>query len=220
MTDHDVSAFMTGLSTRLATRSRHVITFLGAGSSRACGLPDVNALQDSIAQKLDGTQQAVYKSLTKTRSLEQVLSRIRRIGAVVEGDDKIDGLDAVEAHALDERICEIIVLELSQEPTNTAPILDFGSWLARSDYTQPIEVFTVNYDLLVERALESYGSPYFDGFMGYLRGRFRADYVESGNLGNLEHLPRQFIRLWKLHGSLNWSWQDHGSYSEVVRLDR
>ncbi|MFS4507263.1 SIR2 family protein [Clavibacter sp. Sh2141] len=218
MAEHDVSTFVTGLGTRLATRSRHVVAFLGAGSSRACGLPDVQALQASIKDQLHGPQQVAYERLTTTRNLEQALSRIRRIGAVVEGSDSIDGLDAAAARALDERICEIIVQELTREPTRSDPILDFGSWLARSDYVRPLEVFTVNYDLLIERALEAYGSPYFDGFVGYLRGNFRADYVESGSFEGSEELPRQFVRLWKLHGSLNWAWRDQGSYSEVVRL--
>ncbi len=59
--------------------------------------------------------------------------------------------------------------------------------------------------------------PYFDGFVGALEGRFHIDLVEGVPDEARDWLPRSFVRLWKLHGSLNWAWSDGGK-SEIVRL--
>ena len=42
-----------------------------------------------------------------------------------------------------------------------------------------MEVFTVNYDLLVETAFEHLRLPDFDGFVGNLQGKFHTDLVEG-----------------------------------------
>jgi len=217
MLEHDISAYAAGLSARLAARSRHMVTFLGAGSSRSCGLPDVQMLQSRVSDQLAGSQKAAFDKLAKNRNLEQVLSRIRRIAAVVDGDESINGLKVDEARSLDIRLCELIVGELGGDATDTAPVLKFGAWASRADYSRPVEIFTVNYDLLIERALEEWGTPYFDGFVGNLAGRFRSDLVEEPS-DSTDGIPSHFVRLWKLHGSLNWAWQKHGAHSEVVRL--
>lgn len=217
MLEHDIAAYAAGLSARLAARSRHVVTFLGAGASRSCGLPDVQMLQTNVAGQLTGSQKAAFDTLAKNRNLEQVLSRIRRIAAVVDGDDSVDGLKADEARLLDTRLCELIVGELGGEASNGAPALKFGAWASRAAYTRPVEIFTVNYDLLIERGLEEWGTPYFDGFVGNLEGRFRSDLVEEPS-ESTDGIPSHFVRLWKLHGSLNWAWQKRGAHSEVVRL--
>jgi hypothetical protein len=217
MLEHDITAYAAGLSARLAARSRHVVTFLGAGSSRSCGLPDVQTLQSKVSGQLIGSQKTAFEALAKNRNLEQVLSRIRRIAAVVDGDDSIDGLKADSARLLDIRICELIVQELGGDATDMAPVLKFGAWASRADYSRPVEIFTVNYDLLIECALEEWGTPYFDGFVGNLAGRFRSDLVEAPS-DSTDGIPSHFVRLWKLHGSLNWAWQKRGVHSEVVRL--
>lgn len=52
MSEHHVLRFASDLSARLAARSRHVCVLLGAGSSRACGLPDVRGLEALVAEHL------------------------------------------------------------------------------------------------------------------------------------------------------------------------
>lgn len=211
--EHDVLTFTSGLSARLASRSRHVSAFLGAGTSRACGLPDVAQLQKTISEKLSGSEKSHFDALLKSRDLEQVLSRLRRIAAIVEGSDLIDGLDAKSATALDARVCELIVSEVSTSTCDLKPVTAFAAWVARADYTRPVEIFTVNYDLLIEQALDEQAVPYFDGFVGTTRARFRSDLVEATS-SDAHHIPSLFARLWKLHGSLNW---EQGK-SLVVRL--
>ena len=194
--------------------------FLGAGASRACGLPDLALLDEQVLEGLDEeAQDALVRLREGGRDIEQVLSRLRRIAALLDGGtDQIDGLTADQAIALDGTICQLIVAALNVNESDPAiPMLHFASWLARTGYHLPVEVFTVNYDVGLETALESLGVPYFDGFVGSLRARFRIDMVEA-NAGDVDNwLPAFLVRLWKLHGSVNWQWNS-GVRAEVLRL--
>ncbi|PZF36995.1 MULTISPECIES: SIR2 family protein [unclassified Curtobacterium] len=218
MLTHDVAVFAGGLSAKLATRSRHVCTFFGAGTSKACGLPDVVELTNKIAGSLKGDQLASFKRITKSRSLEGALSRLRRIEAVAEGSDTIDGLTKDSAKRLDLVICKLIIRELSLAEVNMGPADRFASWVARADYLRPVEIFTVNYDSVLESALEAKAIPYFDGFMGTWQARFRTDMVEATNSEPNSLLPSFFARLWKLHGSINWAWDNTQTAEQVIRL--
>lgn len=214
MTTHDVRDFTAGLSSRLASRSRHINLFLGAGSSKACGLPDVTQLQRLVDSDLADGHKQLFRRLVGGGNLETALSKIRRMVALLGVGDQIDGIDADTASHLDSAICEAIVRHLSRtEDLNLAPAADLAAWLVRANYMRPVDVFTVNYDLMIERSLDALGAPYFDGFGGILEARFRSDLVDA-EPPDEHYVPSFFPRLWKLHGSLNWSIRD----GAVVRL--
>ena len=218
MAVHQVMPFANGLSKKLATRSRHVCAFLGAGASRACGLPDVAGLEELILTGLEGEALKAFERQCDGRNLEQVLSRLRRIAALLDDEtDQVDGLTAQQAGDLDQAVCQLIVKALDLDDSDLSPMLHFASWLARADYHLPVEVFTVNYDLVLETALEFLGVPYFDGFVGALRARFRTELVEASPGDADDWLPAFLVRLWKLHGSVHWGWESD-SRAEVVRL--
>lgn len=61
MTPHQVAPFANGLSSKLASRSRHVCLFLGAGASCSCGLPDVSTLSEKVVAGLEGDQKAAFE---------------------------------------------------------------------------------------------------------------------------------------------------------------
>ena len=220
MVTHNVPAFANGLSAKLAAKSRHVCVFLGAGASRACGLPDMACLQRQILKGLAGAELEYFGCQTgdQNRNLEQILSRLRRIHALLDGGpDTVDGLTAEQAGDLDRRICGLIVNALRVDDSGLSPMLHFATWAARADYHLPVEVFTINYDLVLETAFESLRVPYFDGFVGALRARFYTHLVEATTADSDDWLPAFLVRVWKLHGSVNWEWgsEPHG---EIVRL--
>jgi len=218
MTEHDITGFADGLGSKLSARSRHVCVFLGAGSSMACGLPGIATLQTLVAAGLDAGDKVAFERQLRDRNLEQALSRVRRIQALLaDHGGEVDDLDAAAAGALDRGVCRLVVEQLTSPVANLEPVLRFASWAAQANYDQPLELFTVNYDLLFETALESLGVPYFDGFMGSLRARFRTDLVEATPRDSADWLPAFLVRLWKLHGSVNWEWEE-GERAEVVRL--
>lgn len=74
----------------------------------------------------------------------------------------------------------------------------------------PINVFTTNYDLFNEKALDDLRFPYNNGFSGTYSRKFnpasyRYTFVESINLSTdvWEQIPH-FFSLYKLHGSISW----------------
>ena len=214
MSNHDIHSFATGLSARLATRSRHVNLFLGAGSSKSAGLPDVAELQSAILSDLTAVQRPMFDKLLASGNLETALTKIRRMVALLGPGDQIDGIDVAQARELDQAVCRLIIKHLSiTSGVDSQPLANLAAWLVRATYLRPTEVFTVNYDRLLEQALDALGAPYFDGFGGLLEGHFRSDLVDAEPSDEL-YVPSFFTRLWKLHGSLNWSMMDNS----VVRL--
>lgn len=148
------------------------------------------------------------------RNLEDALSRIRRISAVASAQDSIDGLTGPKAEDLDRAICRLIVKSLNVNVENHDAVICLAAWAARANYHYPVELFTVNYDLLLENALEKMRVPYFDGFVGTLQGSFHTELVEALPGSDSEAMPSFFVRLWKLHGSVNWAWNAN---NQIVR---
>jgi hypothetical protein len=95
-------------------------------------------------------------------------------------------------------------------PKTITPYHQLATWVGGIQRAHPIEIFTPNYDLLVEQALEAHKIPYFDGFVGSKQAFFDLTSMES------DKLPTRWGRLWKVHGSVNW-WRT--PEDEVVRRD-
>ena len=208
MLNHDPLSFVSSLSAKLATRSRHVCVFLGAGIGKAYGLPDVQGLQQYVLDGLEEDDRIVFGHQLANRNLEEVLSRLRRISTLISGEETVDNLTAAKAEELDDTVCQLIVKTLSVDVAEPAAAICLASWAARAHYHHPVELFTVNYDLLLENALERMRVPYFDGFIGTLHARFHTELVEGLPGQDAEVMPPFFVRLWKLHGSVNWIWND------------
>ena len=212
---HNPVSFVNDLGAKLATRSRHVCVFMGAGVGKACGLPDLEDLKQLVLSGLDCERRSALERQLQDHNLEEALSRMRRIAALVSGEDTVDGLNAAQAKALDEAICRQIVKSLSVESADKSSVICLAAWAARANYLLPVELFTVNYDLLLEEALEEMHVPYFDGFVGVLQARFQTELVEADPQADPGAMPAFLVRLWKLHGSVNWTWN---SSNRIVRL--
>jgi hypothetical protein len=107
---------------------------------------------------------------------------------------------------LDAKICELIAKVVGKAlPEHTNSYHRFAAWSRQIDRVSPIEIFTPNYDLLFEEALEQYKVPYFDGFVGTREPFFDVAAMEQ------DAMPARWTRLWKLHGSINWIKRKDGS---------
>lgn len=79
----------------------------------------------------------------------------------------------------------------------------------------PINIFTTNYDLYNEQALDSLLFPYNNGFVGTYKRSFnpasyKYAYVEDMNLSkNIWERVPNFYNLYKLHGSISWVKEDN-----------
>ncbi|UPG89968.1 SIR2 family protein [Luteibacter aegosomaticola] len=144
-------------------------------------------------------------------NIEHILSKIRILKAVA-GKGKVRDMDATELDELDTGVCGIISEEVDRSlPNKETPYHNLAIWARSIRREYPVHLFTTNYDLLMEQALEESSAPYFDGFVGSRNAFFDLGAVEDERL-----LPARWARLWKIHGSLNWRLVDNRS---VVRSD-
>ena len=197
-------------------------------------VPDVAGLTDAVINALSQDDQDVIEALkpqlTGLVNIETVLTQVRKLAQAI-GSAQVHGWDANAYDAMAQRICEKIGKSVSAcLPQDSNPFSEVAAWISGTRRVHSIEIFTPNYDLLVEEALERERAPFFDGFSGSYRPFFDAASVST------DVLPSRWTRLWKLHGSLGWAisgdsvvrngrreateliYPDHLKYDQVTRL--
>jgi hypothetical protein len=199
------------LRSQLASEKRRLAFLFGAGTSQSVGLEGLTGLTTAVGTDLKGDDAKAYAHILKLdepSNLETVLNRLRLCRELVGVDENrtIDGISGKQATVLERLICASVQQRVGVEPAGgIVPHFIFAHWVKSLDRTFPVEIFTTNYDLLFERGMESAESPYFDGFVGSVEPFFVITAVDSAatTLG-FPPVPRNWVRLWKLHGSLNW----------------
>jgi hypothetical protein len=146
-------------------------------------------------------------------NVEDLLSKVRmKIDAIGEGETLV-GLNRKNLIDLEKDICATIASTVQPEIPEHTPHNEFASWVKKVHRTVPIEVFTTNYDLLFEVAFEAARAPVFDGFVGTHLPFFYPECLDDEDL-----LPMSnWIRLWKLHGSVNWDLKCISGSKWIVR---
>lgn len=162
----------------------------------------------SECKPVDGQEPTVEDVLTELRTLSN-----RR------GNAEILGMSKKDLGELDDKICALIAAEVRKPlPGYRNSYNRFASWVGGIHRNSPTEIFTPNYDLLLEQALEQHLLPHFDGFVGSREPWF--------DLASIEHdtIPARWTRLWKLHGSINWEKSEEtvngNKVTRVVRVTR
>lgn len=180
-------------------------------------IPDVKKLTEWInsAMIADGKYQSLLSELDKAKkdrtNIEDILSFIRGLQQVSIGGE-VRGFSEEDLKKLEEEVCKHIVKKVNVGlPNNHTPYHKLSKWISSIDREIPIEIFTTNYDLLVEDALESLEIPYFDGFVGSKKSFFDLRAVEN----NL--IPIHWTRLWKIHGSINWYQEEIEEQKKIFR---
>lgn len=191
---------------------------------------DLTALCEKEIRKLDPQGEAPrfgsaydlieqeVKPKTRPTNIEDVLSCVRRKLQAVGKGDTLAGLNETELAELERVIRSTIAAQVNPDPTSFPPKLpheQFVRWIARMPRTHPVEIFTTNYDILIETALEAERVPSFDGFVGCHRPFFLHE-----SLTRPESAPgAAWARLWKIHGSINWRLDTVRGRPRVVRSD-
>jgi len=167
-------------------------------------IPDVKNLTMWINEQLIGNPEyqilliELVKSKKNPNNIEDILSFLRGLQSVSVGGN-VRGLSEDNLVNLEKEICKKIVAKINVHlPDNKTPYHTLVRWISSIDREMPIEIFTTNYDLLLEKAMEYMELPYFDGFVGSIKSFFDLRAVENGKI------PFHWTRLWKIHGSLNW----------------
>ena len=226
-TVHNPDRYMADLRQILAQGRKRIGVLLGAGAPVAVRvdpatgnlssggeplIPAVAGLTKLVFDKLNDPEQEVVKELSKelgdNPNIEMMLSKIRSLAAVI-GGNKVYGLDGEAFANLGRAICvEIGQIVGAKLPIESNPYTELVAWVGGVDRKHAIEIFTPNYDLLVEEALERSKTPYFDGFSGA-----HEPFFDPSTISN-DDLPARWVRLWKLHGSLGWVMKN---VTELVR---
>lgn len=229
MSTHNPRQVIEDLRNHLAMHDRRLSFLFGAGTSSAINtapapqkgekpkhvplIPGIDGLTEFCriaVNNLGKNQTNAWDTLVsqckkdkRPANIEGLLSKVRmKIDAIGEGETLV-GLDQDSLTKLEKTICATIAknVNLSEEkiPKRT-PHDEFAAWVKKVNRTVPMEVFTTNYDLLFETSFETARVPVFDGFVGTHHPFFYPECLDDEDL-----LPKaNWIRLWKLHGSVNW----------------
>lgn len=225
---HDVSRLLKDLNEALGQDKRHLGFLLGAGCPAAVRIrsdgstvpliPDIAGLTDVVIQRLAGTEgcQVLLRQFTEDGitkpNVEQILSHVRNMLRVV-GSRSICGLNRKALTTIDKAICKAVYdATCVSLPSMDTAYHRFCRWIRDIERDMPVSVFTTNYDLLLEQALEEEEVPFFDGFTGSRQPFFDIRAIE----GDL--LPTRWARVWKLHGSINWRVLDGERLSVVKQM--
>lgn len=201
--------------------SKNIGFFMGAGTSCALGLPNIGQLTSSVEDSLLGDSKSSFTIIKKDLeakalpevviSIEDILNQVRRIREITGDLNSRDFLKVTgeSAKSLDIEICKKIyqLIETAESTADLAVPKQFLAWLNMQNRDSSKEIFTTNYDLVIEKSLESIQVPYFDGFVGAYEPFFWQESVER--LVNKNDLTNNWVRLWKIHGSLSWFWKEN-----------
>lgn len=204
---------------RLAPGKMRIGFFVGAGCPLAIQTSDGNGGTKPLIPEIAGLTTLVKQSLYGDDNLkdvanaawdrvcgrgitvptvEDVLSHVRTLKSLC-GTTSIDGFTAAHLVELDRAICDQVRSLVSTPLPNTdGPYHVLASWIQAIPRDKPVEIFTTNYDLLLEQALEEQRVPYFDGFVGS-----DSAFLDLESMAE-DDLPPRWARLWKIHGSINW----------------
>ncbi len=130
-------------------------------------IPAVAGLTQIVTASLQSQYGSVLQALSeemKNLNIETLLSRVRSLGSVI-GQTAVHGLDGDGYKLLSEAICQEIGKIVDKRlPLGTSPYTELVSWISGTSREHAVEIFTTNYDLLFEEALERARIPFFDGF--------------------------------------------------------
>ncbi len=213
--------------------SKNIGFFFGAGNSTALGIPNISDLTNSIEKSITGyilkNFQIIKKDLETTITdrkinIEDILNQTRRIREITgeKEEKKYLEINGKSAKELDVNICKKIYEIISQKEieANLQNTMKFLAWLNMQNRDFSKEIYTSNYDMIIEKSLEKIQIPYFDGFVGSYEPFFLPESVDK--FVNNFDLTKSWIRLWKIHGSLSWFWkkdEDANNY-RIVRIGK
>jgi SIR2-like domain len=213
---------------------RNLTVLVGNGSSIPLGAPLVGSTR-KIVSELDTARHRLSQAQEHQRArslLDHVLSVQPDIGVEplltvlvnIQANDALLGTDQIiggsKVTAEDALLLERLLkkwLYHRCEDLNRVPderLRDqeelLRRLLLRSTTLPRAKVFTTNYDVVLERALDNLGVMYFDGFLGTINRTLRTEsyhydlyYPGETTEGRVSRVDR-VLHLYKLHGSINW----------------
>lgn len=177
---HDAQKALADLRDHLARHDKPIAFLFGAGTSCAVRVPiageegktqalipavaglttiakkDAADLGEKYAEAWDAIE-AYCEENGQDPNVENILSRLRMMISAIGNADTLLGLKKDEIETLEEcvrkTIARVVTPDLSGIPSDF-PHRKFARWLVKTSRQKPVEIFTVNYDVLIEHGLE------------------------------------------------------------------
>ncbi|WP_368229967.1 SIR2 family protein [Aeromonas sp. R10-1] len=179
-------------------------------------IPNIEGLTKHVKESLTPQLLSIFEKLEEgstKKDLEKILSDVRTLADII-GEHKVHGGDSDIFKELEFAICSKIKDVVSKPlPENQNPYSELISWINGINRSYGVEIFTTNYDLLCEDALERSQTPFFDGFTGSRFAFFDPASISKNDL------PPRWVRLWKLHGSIGWMMRPNGQVTRVPECE-
>lgn len=215
----DPSEMIRGIQQLLVSDKKKIAFLFGAGTSLAKkeesspSVPAIEKMTELVLTHLkenEDNRKKYEEALTEIKmeleqkgqslNIETLLSNVEEKIEII-GKGTLNNLTKDEFDTIRERIRVEIQKIVSVHTDvsgkeNTLIQYDFAKWICNANRKYAVEIFTTNYDYLLEIGLEANEVPYFDGFTGSYKPFFNA-----GALEDIDYLPKQ-TKLWKIHGSL------------------
>jgi len=199
---------------------------LGSPRIRSVGMDEIHAMLERNGVEASSEATAVVRLIVEreggTVDLEQVLATLSSALALAGSGGSVE-LSATSvtvvavreargalnrALALD---CDLPKADLPESHPLGAHRTFFRRLLRARRLDLPrVRIFTTNYDLAIEKALDADGTVYFDGFSGTVERVFKPEMFERDLYLPPDPDQRRMLRvpdllyLHKLHGSINW----------------
>ena len=197
--------------------SSHLSFLLGAGCSTNA-IPTMKEMWEELFDenekiKLD---EEIKSFNEKEKNLEKLLELLLAKQFYLEKTETSEKTEISESiNEIKKHIFDCATLQKTEEKTKEKEVEKlyqsfYKKLMYRENNLSKVNIFTTNYDLFNEKAMDDLGIIYCNGFSGNINRYFNPmtfnyAYVEQIGLSDTKYNPlNQYIYLYKLHGSINW----------------
>lgn len=177
---------------------------IGAGCSMCAGKPLIGKLTENVLNGADEALKRQFGALKgsgeRPATIEDLINYLVRYRDILNTITNADG-HSVTVDEIDSWLTDIkkkIVDEVADDWETSSFHERFLQRLRGPRDRSPRDIFSLNYDTLLEASLDSIRLPYTDGFRGTNRGWFDSSTFDEAG-------PGIAFRIFKLHGSINWT---------------
>lgn len=177
---------------------------IGAGCSRCAGKPLIGELTTKVLANVDASIRSQFDDLkgtaTRTPTIEDLINYLVRYQSIL-GTLKDAGKHPLKPEWIDASLQAIkkeIVTQIADAWIHSPVHSRFLQRVANKWSRTGRDIFTLNYDTLIEATLDELRYEYVDGFRGSRRAWFDPTVFDE------QSACTPSFRLHKLHGSVNW----------------
>jgi len=189
---------------------------IGAGCSRCAGKPLIGELTENVLAKVDASIKTEFDGLkgvgTRPPTIEDLINYLVRYQYILQTLQDTDkhNLKPIWIDDALQAIKKEIVANIADTWVDSTVHARFLQRVANRRVKSGRDIFTLNYDTLIEATLDKLRYQYVDGFRGSRLGWFDPTIFEE----TTTCAPN--FRIHKLHGSINWLREDTGHVRRSV----